>query len=282
MDSFIVNLCPTGMIPTKSNTPHVPITPKEIAEDVRRCREAGASIAHLHARDDDGDPTWQGERFGEIVEAVLDRVPDLIICVTTSGRNWQDFPRRSESLRLAGRLHPEMASLTLGSMNFPTTASVNPPDMIVSLAGAMQDAGIVPECEVFDVGMSNYLATLHRQNVLAAPLYCNILLGSKGTADLSPLNLAAILAALPAGTTWALAGIGRYQLQANTLALALGGHVRIGLEDNPYFDWDTKDPASNPRLVERIVRIARELGRTPATPEQARQIIGLKVPERLK
>lgn len=275
-ENLIVNLCPTGMIPRRSKVPAVPVDPAEIAADVRRCRDAGASMVHLHARDADEEPTWRPERFQEICDAVVSAAPDIVVVVTTSGRNWSETRKRSASLTVTGPGKPEMASLTLGSMNFPTGPSVNSPETIQELAEAMREREIAPELEVFDVGMADYASYLADKGVLRPPFYANVLLGSLGTAAVGAANLAAVLAALPQGTTWALAGIGRYQTRANTIATALGGHVRVGLEDNPYYEWPTKSPADNPRLVERAVRIGRELGREPATPEQARAIIGLK------
>lgn len=276
-DRLIVNLCPTGMVPRRAKVKAVPITPEEIAADVRRCRDAGASMVHLHAREDDEEPTWRPERFQDICDAVVAAAPDIVVVVTTSGRNWSELEKRSASLSVSGRGAAEMASLTIGSMNFASGPSVNSPATIEGLARAMSDRGIVPELEVFDTGMVNYANYLIGKGVLQPPFYFNILLGSRGTADLSAANVAAMLAGLPGGSTWALAGIGRHQVAANTVAMALGGHIRVGLEDNPYYDWnDRASETTNARLVERSVRIALELGREPATPEQARQIIGLK------
>lgn len=144
----------------------------------------------------------------------------------------------------------------------------------------MRDRQIVPELELFDAGMANYVGYLASKGVLEGPLYANILLGSRGTADLSAANLAAITSSLPAATTWAIAGVGRHQVRAHALGLALGGHVRVGLEDNPYYDWKSKSPTTNAQLVERSVRIALELGREPATPAEAREIIGLPTVDR--
>ncbi|MCQ4041846.1 3-keto-5-aminohexanoate cleavage protein [Streptantibioticus rubrisoli] len=279
-DKLIVNLCPTGMVPRRSKVPAVPLTPEEIAADVRRCREAGASMVHLHARDDDEEPTWRPERFQQICQAVVAEVPDIVVVVTTSGRNWSELDKRAASLTVSGPGRPEMASLTLGSMNFPTGPSINSPQTIEGLAEAMREREIVPELEVFDVGMANYACFLADKGILRPPFYANVLLGSRGTADLSAANVAAVLAGLPEGTTWSLAGIGRFQTRANTLAAALGGHIRVGLEDNPYYDWRDKSDATNPRLVERAVRIAREMGREPSTPAQTRAIIGLKPVDR--
>ncbi|MBS2966754.1 3-keto-5-aminohexanoate cleavage protein [Actinocrinis puniceicyclus] len=275
-DKFIVNLCPTGMVPRRAKVPNVPITPAEIAKDVRRCYEAGAGMVHLHARDDDEEPTWRAERFTEIVDQVVSLTPDIVVVVTTSGRNWSELEKRAASLTVDSAARPEMASLTLGSMNFASGPSVNSPETIAGLAAAMQERGIVPELEIFDVGMANYANYLISRGVLKPPYYFNILFGSIGTAEVSAANAAAMLASLPQPSTWAFAGIGRFQLAANTLALSLGGHVRVGLEDNPYFDWSSKNATTNARLVERIVRIAREMGREPATPQETREIIGLR------
>jgi uncharacterized protein (DUF849 family) len=275
-DKIIVNLCPTGMVPRRAKVPAVPISPKEIAADVRRCREAGASMVHLHARDDDEEPTWRAERFQEICDAVVGEAPDMVLVVTTSGRNWSELEKRSQSLTVGGTAKPEMASLTLGSMNFASGPSVNAPETVEGLARAMRERDIVPELECFDIGMVNYANYLIHTGVLVPPYYVNVLFGSRGTADVSAANAAAALASLPAGATWAFAGIGRYQLAATTLATSLGGHIRVGLEDNPYYDWDDRAAEStNPRLVDRAVRIARELGREPATPAEAREMIGL-------
>jgi 3-keto-5-aminohexanoate cleavage enzyme len=275
-DKVIINLCPTGMVPRRAKVPQVPISPQEIAEDVRRCHEAGASMVHLHAREDDEAPTWRGERFAEICEAVVSLTPEIVLVVTTSGRDWSELAKRAESLSVSGAAKPEMASLTLGSMNFVSGPSVNAPQTIEGLARAMQEREITPELEVFDVGMANYAKVLISRGVLRPPYYFNILFGSLGTAEVSAANAAAVLAALPSGATWAFAGIGRFQQAANALALSLGGHVRVGLEDNPYYDWKTKEATSNVQLVERVARVARELGREPATPAEAREIIGLK------
>ncbi|MBS0185358.1 MAG: 3-keto-5-aminohexanoate cleavage protein [Proteobacteria bacterium] len=270
---LIINLCPTGMVPQKKNCPFVPISATEIAKDVQRCHNLGVSMVHLHARLTDGTPTWEKAYFEEIINEILIRINDIILVVTTSGRNWPEIERRSNSLECLPT--PDMASLTLGSMNFPKEPSINSPDTIIRLAEIMNEKGIVPELEVFDIGMVNFSNYLINKNILNPPFYYNLILGNRGTADLSPINIAALLSTLPHGATWALGGIGRYQLAANSLALSLGGHVRVGLEDNPYYDWSKKTDASNPVLVERIVNQARLLGREIANVEDARRIIGL-------
>jgi 3-keto-5-aminohexanoate cleavage enzyme len=274
---LIINLAGTGMVPTKADNPAVPITPQEIAADCARCYALGVSVFHLHARDESGAPTWQPEVYRRIVEGVRARCPDAVICVSTSGRNFKRFEERSAVLDLAGDARPDMASLTLGSLNFPSQASVNEPAMIRALADKMTERGILPELEAFDFGMVDYAKFLIERQVLRPPYYFNFLLGSLGTLSATPFHLSALVMGLPAAaaTTWAGAGIGRYQFFVNSLAIAMGGHVRVGLEDNLFLDAGKEQPASNPALVERLVRVAAAVGRPVATPRQARALVGL-------
>jgi uncharacterized protein (DUF849 family) len=173
-----------------------------------------------------------------------------------------------------------MASLTLGSMNFAREPSMNSPEMIRSLAERMKERDIVPECEVFEVGMAEYMRYLADREILAGPFYANILLGSLGTLRATRENLDLCVRALPEGTVWAVAGIGRFQEDASELALSAGGHVRIGLEDNIWYDRERTRKARNAELVERVERRAAELGRDVASPAEARRIIGLPDPLR--
>jgi uncharacterized protein (DUF849 family) len=274
---LIVNAALTGMVPTKADNASVPLTSPEIAEDAERVVAAGASIVHVHARDDHGSPTWRPDVYRAIVHGVRERCPDVIVCVSTSGRAFKAFDERAAVLQLDGDEKPELASLTLGSLNFPGQASLNDPEMIRRLAERMRERGITPELEVFDLGMIDYLAYLVDRDVLAPPLYVNVLLGSLGTLSANAFNLAAAVRALPAGAIWSATGIGRFQLDVNTLAVAMGGHVRVGLEDNLWYDRDRTIPATNESLVARVVRIAGLLERPPATPGEARGVIGLPV-----
>ena len=279
-EPLIVNLASTGMVPTKADNPAVPLAPAEIAEDCRRCAAAGATVVHVHARDADGRPTYRKEVFRETIALVRAAVPEIVVCVTTSGRHFGDPEQRGEVLDLDGAVKPDMASLTLGSMNFPREASVNAPATIRFLAERMQERGIVPELEVFDLGMLDYAHYLIERGVLREPFYFNLLLGSLGTLAATPLHLAQLVAALPEGATWAAAGIGRFQLPMNALAVAMGGHVRVGLEDNLFLDGAKQCPATNLSLVERVVGIARAMGRPVATSAEARRRIGLGDPPR--
>jgi uncharacterized protein (DUF849 family) len=272
---LIVNLAGTGMIPSKADNPAVPITPREIAEDCSRCHALGASLFHLHARDENGQPTWKPEIYREVVLRVRERCPDAVICVSTSGRTFKALEERAAVLDLDGDAKPDMASLTLGSLNFPTQASINEPAMIKALAQRMAERGIVPELEVFDFGMLDYAKYLIERGVLRPPYHFNLLLGSLGTLSATPFHLSSLVMALPAGTTWAGAGIGRYQFFVNSLAIAMGGHVRVGLEDNLFLDTQKEKPASNPALVERLARLAEANGRAIAGPRETRAMIGL-------
>jgi 3-keto-5-aminohexanoate cleavage enzyme len=274
-DELIVNLCPTGMVPTRADTPHVPLTPQEVAADVRRCADAGASIVHIHPRDEQGQPSQDPGRAAEFIRAVRAAVPEIVVCITTSGRVQPELAGRIQVLDLDGQARPEMASLTLGSLNFPKQASVNAPETIKGLATRMAERGIVPEWEIFDFGMVDYACHLRQGGLLADPVYANLLLGSLGTLAATPLNLSLLVERLPAGATWAAAGIGRYQLAMNRLAIAMGGGVRVGLEDNVWFDEARTDLATNPRLVERVVAIGRAMGREPASPAQVRERLGI-------
>jgi 3-keto-5-aminohexanoate cleavage enzyme len=272
---LIINACLTGMVPTKRDNPWVPVSPEEIAADAAACAAAGASIFHLHARDENGVPTYKAEVYSRILTKVREACPDAILCVSTSGRNFKTFEQRSEVLDIDGPARPEMASLTLGSLNFPKQASVNEPEMISRLAMRMRERGIVPELEVFDMGMLDYGKFLIDRKILSGPHYVNLLLGSLGTLSATPLHLALLVNALPAGTTWAAAGIGRFQFAMNSLAIVTGGHVRVGLEDNLFLDEAKQRSARNVDLIRRLVNLAQAAERPIASPAQARQIIGL-------
>lgn len=271
MQPVIINAALTGMVPQRKDSPHIPLTPDEIVVDARRCVDAGASILHLHARDAHGAPTYRAEVFAEIIAGVREACPEALISASCSGRVHNEFWQRSAVLDLA----PDFASLTLGSLNFPTQPAINSPEMIQSLATAMNERDIIPEWELFDLGMAEYAHYLIRKGFLRPPFYANLLLGSLGALSATPENLCRMVAALPAGTTWSATGIGRFQWQVHCLALAMGGHLRIGLEDALYYDWQTKALATNAGLIDRAVRVARGMGREIATPAQTRALIGI-------
>ena len=269
-DKLIINAAVTGTVLHKSDTSFLPTSLAEVVEDAVRVREAGASVIHLHGRGPDESPSYDPALYSELVDRVREAT-DLVINVSLSGRFVQDVETRAAPL--ASR--PELASLTLGSMNFISGPSVNAPDTVRELATRIYAAGAVPELEIFEAGFANVATYLARKGVLRPPYYANIILGSLGTAPLDLVGLGHIIGLLPGGTTWSVGGLGRYQLDANVMGIAAGGHVRVGLEDNIHYDRDGRDLADNQRLVARIARIAREMGREPATPAEARAIIGL-------
>ncbi len=278
MDKLIINVALTGMVPTKQDNPSLPCTVEEIVADARRCRDAGASIVHVHARDDSGKPTYRSDIYHEIISGIRSACPDLLISGSTSGRLYPQFEQRCQVLDPGPGSRPDLGSLTLGSMNFPTGASVNEPQIIKDLALAMRHHQIVPEMELFDLGMVDYAHYLIRKGILTEPFYCNLLLGSLGTLSATPFNLVTMVRALPEGAVWSAAGIGRFQFHVNCMAITMGGHVRVGLEDNLYYDIDKTSPATNPGLVERLVAVSRAVGREVACPDETRLLLGL--PER--
>lgn len=272
---LIINACLTGNVLDKARNPHLPVNTEEIVEDAGRVIEAGASMLHVHARDENGAPSWQPERFARIFEGIRRNYPDVVLVATTSGRQHGALEYRSAVLHLDGAAKPDMASLTLGSLNFPKQPSVNAPEMIQQLCAIMRDRGILPELEVFDPGMLNYGFYLQRKGLLPKDCYVNLMLGSLGTVPGRVQDLAHLVQEIPRNWHWAGAGIGRYQLAVNTAAIVMGGHVRVGLEDNPYYDYTRRIPASNAQLVQRLVRLAGEFGRSISTSRQTRERLRL-------
>ncbi len=272
---LIINACLTGMVPTKMSTRYVPISVDEIVQDAIRVYDAGARIVHLHARDKEGKPAHEARYYEEMITAIRQERPELICCVTTSGRNIKGIKERSQALYLSGKAKPDMASLTLGSLNFLSGPSINALDTIQELAMIMKEQGIKPELEVFDAGMINVAKYLERHNMIGGKKYFNLLLGSINTAPATIGDLAHLSGALPADSVWAAAGLGGFQLPMNVAGIVAGGHVRVGIEDAVYYDYKQTVSASNAELVSRIVRIADELQRPIATASQTRTMLGI-------
>lgn len=272
---LIVNLAPTGILPTRERTPHVPLTPTEIVADVCQCIDLGASMIHLHARARDGRPTMDRGIYSEIIAGIRSHASGVVVVVTTSGRRVSGIEQRAEALLLEGSVKPDMASLTLGSVNFSAETSLNEPATIVRLAEIMKERGIKPEMEIFDLGMVNVAHTLIDKGLLEPPYYFNIILGNIASAQVRLHHLAALLTDLPAQSIWSVGGIGRFQLQANGLGLILGDGVRIGLEDNLWLDRARTRLASNADLVQRMVNLASVYGRAIASPAEVRLRLGL-------
>lgn len=274
---LIINVCPTGMIPTRASTPHVPLSVDEIVRDAIAVADAGAQMVHLHARDEaTGRPTSDTRYFERILTGIRRERPELVCCVTTSGRNWPEFERRSEVLLLKGAAKPDMASLTLGSLNFLTGPSSNAIHTIERLAMCMRENDIKPELEIFDSGMINLARYLERHGILSGTKYFNLLLGNLNTAAATIGDLSHLVAALPEDSVWSAAGLGSFQLPMNVAAILAGGNVRVGLEDNIHYDAGRSRLATNVELVQRLVRISQEFERPLATCAQVRAMLGLR------
>ena len=269
MDKLIITVAPTGSVPTKEMNPHVPISPAEIIETAVACEDLGASIFHVHARDpvDQSASTDYGI-FKEIYQGLKEKT-GLIIQISTGGRAGMAYAQRNERLNL----QPEMASLTTGSVNFPNSVYVNGPDLIEALAADMLRLGVKPEMEIFDVSMINNALMLVKKNLARHPLHFDFVLGLKGALPATIDHLAHLRKSIPADATWTVAGIGAAQLPMAAHALLMGGHVRVGLEDNIYYRKG--ELATNERLVSRVTELARILGREVATPDEAREILNL-------
>jgi 3-keto-5-aminohexanoate cleavage enzyme len=274
---LIINFTPTGMIPTKNITRHVPITVSEIVEDVHRAVEIGITMVHLHARDEvTGEPTYKAQTYEKIITGIRAFAGELIICVSLSGRNFSEFRQRAEPLQLDGRAKPDMGSLTLSSLNFNHVASINSPEMIMALAGEMSSRGILAELEAFDAGMINYAKYLESKGILRPPHYFNLILGNIACAHADLLHSAIMTRDLPENSYWSFGGIGNAQLMMNSIAVAAGGGVRVGLEDNIWYDPDRTRLATNADLLVRIHNLAEANERKVMSPANLRKLLNLK------
>ena len=221
-------------------------------------------------------PPYKREVYAEITSGIRAKNKDLVISVSTSGRNFFEFEKRSEVLDLEGELKPDLASLTLSSLNFNTQASINSPEMIQALARKMMEKGIRPELEVFDLGMINYAKYLIRKGWIKPPYYFNLILGNIACAQANMLSLGLMISELPPGAIWSVGGVGDSQLRMNAMAIVAGGGVRVGLEDNIWYDEDRTRLASNRDLVDRVLDIANAMGRKPFGQKTIRERLGLE------
>lgn len=277
MDKIIVNFAPTGVLMQKEDTPYIPITPEEIIEDVRRAYEIGITSVHLHARDrTTGKPCWEKEIFEEIILGIRECAPDLIIAVTTSGRVYNEFSKRTDVLDLSGMAKPDMASLTLGSLNFIRSTSTNDPKMIWDILNKMNTKGIKPELEIFDLGMINYAEYLTKKGMLHPPHYANIILGNIAGAQPTLLQSGALAVNLPEDTLYSMGAIGRYQLQTNAISIASGHGVRVGLEDNIWYDDERTRLATNEDYLIRIHQIMDLFGKKLCSSSDLRKKLNLE------
>ena len=265
------------MIPTKDMTPHVPVSVTEIVEDVHRATDLGITMVHLHARDAvTGKPTYEKEIYADIISSIRKFAPELVVCVSLSGRDFSALEQRTDALYIEDHLKPDMGSLTLSSLNFNATASINSPQMVQDLASAMKDLDIVPELEVFDAGMINYAKYLQRKKLIEPPYYFNLLFGNIACAQADILHTGVMINDLPEDSFFSLAGIGNSQLKMNSLAIAVGGGVRVGLEDNIWYDASRTRLATNSALIQRIHVIAQANEREIMSPKEFRTVMNLR------
>lgn len=268
----IITIAITGAVPKKADTPAIPVTPEEQIQSTQEAYEAGASLVHIHVREDDQTPSSDPEKFAAVQEGVRKFCPGMIIQFSTGGRG------RDQNQRGAMLFHqPDMASLATGSVNFPKGIYENPPDFIDGLASKMLRNKIKPEIEVFDVAMLYNAAGLVKRGLLEEPAHVQFVLGVPNALPARRSILEFLVSELQEvlpGATWTAAGVARHQFEVNKWCLELGGHCRTGLEDNIKFDKD-RLAKSNAELVEKIVRIAGDYSRYPATPVEARELLGL-------
>ena len=273
----IVNFTPTGMIPTKTMTSFVPISIQEIIEEVHEAIEIGITMVHLHARDEQtGQPTYHAEVYGEIISGIRKFSSELVICVSLSGRTFQEFEKRADPLKLEGNQKPDMGSLTLSSVNFNKETSINSPEMVTALAREMQQRGILPELEAFDAGMINYAKYLESKEVLQPPHYFNLILGNIACAQADLLHVGVMIRDLPPNSFWSLGGVGNAQLMMNSIAVAAGGGVRVGLEDNIWYDTARTKLARSCDLLRRIHQLVEANDRKIMSPAELRRLLILE------
>lgn len=272
----IINFTPTGMIPTKEMTSSVPVTPSEIIDQVLEAADTGITMVHIHARDKDGIPTYKAEIFAEIIAGIRKYDRELVLVATLSGRNISEFEKRSQPLTLTGELKPDMGSLTLSSVNFNKETSVNTPQMITELASEMKKQGILPELEVFDSGMINYAKYLEKKGIIESPHYFNLIFGNIACAQANLLHLGVLVSDLPAGSIWSMGGIGDSQFMVNAISIAAGGGVRVGLEDNIWYDSKRTVLAKNIDMIKRIHNVAELHERKIMEPSKLRELLNLQ------
>ena len=266
----IVAAAVVGAEVTRAQSPYVPYTPAEIARAAVDAGRAGAAVVHLHARWPDGRPSQDARHFREIVDRIREAGSRLVIQCSTGGAVGMPLDERLGSL-VDGA---EMGTLNLGTMNFGDEVFVNTRPDVVRVAARLRERGLVPECEAYDAGMLDTLRWLLEKGHLAPPYHVQLVLGVPGGMSASERNLRFLVEGLPEGVHWSAAGIGRAQLPVAELALALGGHVRVGLEDNLFLSKGVLARGSD-ELVARAVELAARAGREPATPDEARALLGI-------
>ncbi|MDR1135373.1 MAG: 3-keto-5-aminohexanoate cleavage protein [Clostridiales Family XIII bacterium] len=272
MEKLVITAAICGAEVTKENNSAVPYTVEEIAKEAKFAYDAGASVIHLHVREDDGTPTQSKERFQKCIDAILKLCPDAIIQPSTGGAVGMSDLERLQSTEVTPT--PEFATLDCGTLNFGgDEIFVNSDNTIFNFAKIMKDRGIKPELEVFDKGMIDIAMKADKKGLLVRPLHFDFVLGVQMTATVRDLSFMA--GSIPEGSTWTVSGIGRHEFEMAAAGIIMGGHVRVGFEDNLYIEKGV--PAkNNGELVEKVVKLANLLGREIAKPDEARRILGLK------
>ncbi|NIN64546.1 MAG: 3-keto-5-aminohexanoate cleavage protein [Anaerolineae bacterium] len=273
MEKVIVTAAVTGSRPTKEMNPAVPYTPEEIAQSAIECHEAGAAVAHIHVRDPEtGKPDFKMELFQEVMDRIRSKC-DMLVNLTTSGL-FRTGPNLIERRLRPVTLRPDICSLDLGSINFPDAVFLNPPEWGRSAAERMREYGIKPEIEVFDVGHIHQASALIEEGLIDGPPYFQLCMGVRWGIEATPENLLFMKSKLPPDARWSVLGVGRTQKRMIALGILLGGNVRVGFEDNIYLREGIL-AKSNAQLVGMAVDLIRALDRAPATPDEARQILGI-------
>lgn len=269
MTKLIITAALTGAETTKASQPNLPESPVEIAEAAYECYKAGAAMVHVHGRNADGSSTQSKEVYGEIISEIKKRC-NIIVQVSTGGATWMTPEERLEPVTLK----PEMATLSMGTVNFGDDVFMNHPKDIDIYYKMMTENGVKPEFEIFDSGMLTTAVRNLKRNKFASPAHFDFVLGVPGAMAGTAESLMYLLSQTPEDATWTVAGIGASELNLGVMAIALGGHVRVGFEDNVFYKKGEL-ATSNAQLVERIARISREMNREVATPDEARAILGL-------
>jgi 3-keto-5-aminohexanoate cleavage enzyme len=272
MEKLIITAAITGSRITRETTPHIPIAPEEIVGSAMECWRAGAAIVHIHVRDPQtGQGTQDVGLFRQVVEPLRNET-DLILCLTTSGIPGRNLPTDQRLAPL--ELRPELASFDAGSINLGGAVFVNSPEFLDSAAERMRALDVKPELEIFDVGMAVACLRLMDEGKLERPLHFQFVMGTPWGIPGTPQALLHLHSLTPSDATWSVVGVGKCHLPMSMMSLIMGGHIRVGLEDNIYYSRGVL-AESNAVFVERIVRLAREYGREVATPAEARGILRL-------
>ena len=272
MENLIITVATTGAVTSRNEHPKLPLHPEEIADAVYESYEAGASVAHIHIRDHEGNPSMSLDTFARAVELIRERC-DIILNLTTSGG--RGLPLTDEDRFAHLVLKPEMCSMDCGSINFGMRIFENSPTFLRKLGEATIKANVKPEIEVFDTAMLTNAITMAKEGLILNPMHVQFVLGVRGGMPGTPRNLLFLVESLPPDATWSVIGIGKAHLPLAAMAIHMGGHVRVGFEDNVLYR-KKQLAESNAQLVKRVVRLADEFERPIATVADARRILNLK------